>query len=139
MTPRSSRMCTARTTCRTCSQTLLLASLVRRLGATGTIVWATGACRPCSRGSWLDGTVTDTTGDPAKRLPSGPTRLNDPHGDDRDQRPGRVDADVHGRWVAPGHEPLVELVGDRVEDRERQGPRPRPAPGGRGREGAPRQ
>jgi NAD(P)-dependent dehydrogenase (short-subunit alcohol dehydrogenase family) len=33
---------------------------------------------------------------PAARA-SGPSRANEPHGHDRDQRPGRVDADVHRR------------------------------------------
>ena len=69
---------------------------------------------------------------PVAQPTSGPTRPDERHGHDRDQRPGRVGADVDRRWVSPGHEPPVELVRDRVEDRNRQRPGRRRAPG-RGR------
>ncbi len=41
--------------------------------------------------------------------------------------------------MAPGHQPLVELIGGGIEDRECERPGPRSAPAGRPRQGSPRQ
>jgi hypothetical protein len=73
-------------------------------------------------------------GRPLPAASSGPSRPNDPSARDGDRRPDSVDANVRCRFVGPGHEPLVELVGDRVEDRKHQPPGPRPAPRGRARQ-----
>ena len=53
---------------------------------------------------------------------SGPPRRDERHDHQGERRTTGVDGDIDGRWMAPGHEPLVQLVADGVED-----PRPRQA------------
>lgn len=54
---------------------------------------------------------------------SGPPRPDEPDGHEGDQRTSRVDSDIDGRQMAPGHEPLVQLVAGRVEARQANGGR----------------